>query len=451
MRLTCQEGTEGKDDKDCLGSGQELKVGDEIQIIGLSRQQQYNGKIARLKSFCEEKGRWRVKLSSGKVLQLKPENIVAFDLERIAYQALLEKMVALVSSHEIFSRIKQPFLPANPDLCSVFEKDRRIDLYGYHQIIGYYRTAVQEPYIEVISDLAVAMAGIGECGEQSAFIIMHLLSKGLYDSFIEITVTGTPDECNETYDHKIVLLSESDKIKAYFDRYSKEEKSLKTLRAELPGATVIDSLLNTVKPLEGYFKSSEVSAYFDIHNFDVVNAVKIFPEEFVLAVDEIKEKCVGIARQLQDRHGEAVKLLRSKYHAKTNDGKFILTVVAGNPEYLKFASADLKDNPIFIQGLIKLIQKKHHEGNASFITELCKENRTIMRTVLVCKFMQDNHLQEENMPGHPFLPPEEFALSFRAVAANPLKSMTFWGKDQDGQETSDEAQPPGSKVDQNPC
>ena len=53
----------------------ELAPGLEVRLQGLKMKPEMNGQVGVLLMFDEAKGRWQVKLNSGKVLEVKPENL----------------------------------------------------------------------------------------------------------------------------------------------------------------------------------------------------------------------------------------------------------------------------------------------------------------------------------------------------------------------------------------
>ena len=52
-----------------------LAPGLEVRLQGLKMEQEMNGQEGVLLMFDEAKGRWRVKLNSDKLLEVKPENL----------------------------------------------------------------------------------------------------------------------------------------------------------------------------------------------------------------------------------------------------------------------------------------------------------------------------------------------------------------------------------------
>lgn len=85
---TCDSDDSGDDDR-CSGrrgtqendttSSDQLAVGAEVQIHGLSSSMGHNGSRGCLLRYAEEKGRWEVRITigeRGKVLLLKPENLL---------------------------------------------------------------------------------------------------------------------------------------------------------------------------------------------------------------------------------------------------------------------------------------------------------------------------------------------------------------------------------------
>ena len=50
-------------------------LGDEVRLQGLKMKPEINAQEGVLLKFDEAKGRWQAKLNSGKVLEVKPENL----------------------------------------------------------------------------------------------------------------------------------------------------------------------------------------------------------------------------------------------------------------------------------------------------------------------------------------------------------------------------------------
>ena len=79
--------------------GTELKPGLTVKVVGLKNAPEHNGKRGKLVSFDAERGRWEVRMRSGKAMKIKSENLASDPVTGDTTTSRLERKVNKYAHH----------------------------------------------------------------------------------------------------------------------------------------------------------------------------------------------------------------------------------------------------------------------------------------------------------------------------------------------------------------